>query len=67
MLALRFVVIGLTVLLGAYLLARGSVVVGGIILALAIARIAMAFTWMRRRNEFRARMQARRARAGDQR
>jgi hypothetical protein len=67
MLALRFVIIGLTLLLGLFLIARGSVVIGGIILALAIARVAMAFTWMRRRNEFRARMQARRARAGAQR
>jgi hypothetical protein len=67
MLALRFVIIGLTALLGIFLLARGSVLIGGIILALAIARVAMAFMWMRRRNEFRARIQARRARASAQR
>jgi hypothetical protein len=67
MLALRFVIIGLTALLGVFLLTRGSVLVGGIILALAIARIAMAFVWMQRRNEFRARVQARRARIGAQR
>ena len=67
MLALRFVISGLTVLLGIFLLARGSVVFGAIILALAVTRIAMTFVWMRRRNQFRTRVQARRARMGAQR
>ena len=63
---LRFVIFGLALALAAVIIVRGNVLVGGLIGALALARIAMFFMWMRRRKEFRARMQQRREQGGGQ-
>jgi hypothetical protein len=63
---LRFVIFGLALALAAVLIARGNVLIGGLIGALALTRIAMFFMFMHRRKEFRARMQQRREQGGGQ-
>ncbi len=69
MLALRFVIIGLGAVLGIALIARGNVLIGGILCALAVARLAMVATRMHRRRAIvervRARRQERRIAFGD--
>lgn len=60
MVALRFVIIGLGAALGIALIARGNVLIGGIVLVLAVARIAMVATRMHRRRAILERVRARR-------
>ena len=59
-LTLRFVMIGLSVVLGIALLAKGDTLIGVILIALALVRAAMVFSRLRRRNELVQRGQLRR-------
>ena len=63
---LRFVIVGLALALAAVLIARGNVLVGSLIGVLALARVGLFLMYMRRRKEFRARMQQRREQGGGQ-
>ena len=59
-LTLRFVMIGLSVVLGVALLAKGNTLIGVVLIALAFVRAAMVFIRLRRRNELVQRGQHRR-------
>ena len=50
-LTLRFVMIGLSAVLGVALLAQGNVLIGGLLVVLAVVRAAMVFSRLRRRRE----------------
>ena len=52
---LRVVIVAIALVLGIALIARGDVVIGMLVCGLAFARIALFFTIMRRRREFRER------------
>lgn len=59
-LTLRFVMIGLSLVLGIALLAKGDTLIGVVLIALALVRAAMVFHRLRRRNELVQRGQLRR-------
>ena len=52
---LRLIIIAVTLVLGLVLLSRGSLVIGGLVTALAVLRIVMVIGMERRRRAFRAR------------
>ena len=56
---LRFVIIGLAATLGVVLLVNGNTLIGGLILALAVARLVMVLGMRRRRRAMMARWQSR--------
>ena len=53
---IRLGIVALSAVLAVVLIARGNVVVGGIIGALAVMRLLLFATVMRRRREFRRRL-----------
>jgi inner membrane protein involved in colicin E2 resistance len=59
----RVVLLALGGLLGLVLIARGALLIGGIILAMAALRAVMLVSIVRRRDRFRAARAARRSRA----
>ena len=59
---LRAVLLALSLTLAAVLIARGNVLVGGLIAALAVTRVALFVQMRRRRKQFRGRWQAGRPR-----
>jgi hypothetical protein len=67
MLVLRGVMVGLTTVLGVVLLARGDVVVGALLLALAAARLVSIGAMARRRHERQQRRSQLRARVAERR
>ena len=55
MLGLRVVVVALALVLAVVLLANGSVLIGGLIGAIAVVRATMLLEWWRRRRQYRGR------------
>jgi len=51
--AMRWVLVGLGLLLAVVLIATGSVLIGVIVGALAVTRLAMVLSWQRRRRQWR--------------
>ena len=62
---LRSVIIGLSVVLGVVLLARGELLIGGLITVLAVVRAGMVLGRLRRRRDFANRPARRRRGGGD--
>jgi pilus assembly protein TadC len=62
---LRSVIIGLSVVLGVVLLARGELLIGGLITVLAVVRAGMVLGRLRRRRDFANRPVRRRRPGGD--
>ncbi|HZP31563.1 MAG TPA: hypothetical protein VFC99_21600 [Acidimicrobiia bacterium] len=52
---IRWVLMGLSVLLAIALLASGAVLIGVLLLAIVAVRVTMMVMWQRRRREFRQR------------
>jgi hypothetical protein len=63
MLVIRWVMVALTAVLAALLIARGNVVIGVVLGALAVTRVALLVGMQRRRERFRRRIQRRDARS----
>jgi hypothetical protein len=55
MFAMRWVLIGLSLALSIALIARGDVLIGGLLAALAVGRMAVFMRMQQRREQFRAR------------
>jgi hypothetical protein len=62
---IRWLILGLSFLLGIAVIASGAVVIGGIILLLCINRLVMFRTMQRRRREFQQRFGPPRDNLGD--
>ena len=62
MLITRWLLVAVSAVLAVVLLARGDVVIGGLLAVMAGARIVMLTQMQRRREQFRRRVEARRGR-----
>ena len=62
---MRFVLVGLGVVLGIALLANGNVVIGGLILVMSAVRFAMVLKLRERRHAFEQRREQFRQRRGE--
>jgi membrane protein implicated in regulation of membrane protease activity len=59
MLVIRWIMVALTALLAVLLIARGNVVIGVVLAALAVMRVMLLVRMNQRREKFRQRMQER--------